>query len=612
MGQQTGGDVTDLPGSSAEDVRRATTLDADHLARVLDASPDAILVLDADQRIVHANKALTTQFESHADLLVMGKPFVRLIEELSASGAFYNSLPHTMEILRDGERRRVAVPDEAPAEAGLTQRRVSQRMALHAAAPSDFETVNGNGHWLQVATRPIEGGGTAIMYRDITAWKTRTLQLEHTALHDPATALPNRLLFIDRLAQELRSCSRERNRSFGIALICINKPRQTERNVGLERAEAILAAAARRIERTIRPADTLAHLEGNCFGCIVVGLREQDEAHEFAQRIQAALAPPLHLDGIESTISASIGLAFGDRSVTDPEALVRDAGTALELAGQDGANGAIAVFDQVMRSTTQTRFQLDNELRQAIRQRTLTLHYQPIVEVDSLRLVGFEALARWPHPRLKDVPPGVFIRMAEDSGMIAPLGRLALDIAAGDLATWLKHDSRLFVTVNISPRQFDEHDLVTDLRMALERHALPTDSLHLEITESTVVENPELVAEQIASIRDLGVLICVDDFGTGYSSLQLLQTMPYDVLKIDRGFVAGLAEGRRNRVIMEMITQLGHRLGMRVVAEGIERHDQLAMIRQIGCNFAQGFLFAPPMTAEAALALVRAGRLDVE
>ena len=610
MGQQTGGEGPSAPEAYSAGAQRPVRLTAAELAAVLDASTDGILVLDAQDRIVHSNAPLLDQFESHAGLLQQGKTLATLVAELSGTGQFYNSLPNTMEILRDGERQRIAVPDDSPAGASLQQRACVRRMAIHKAAPCDFEAQNSAGHWLHVATRPVEGGGMVILYRDITTWKVRALQLEHTALHDPSTGLPNRVLFLDRLSQELRSCSRERNRSFGVALISLDRSRGLESSLGADRSEAAMAAAARRIERTIRPSDSLAHLEGNTFACIVIGLRQQDEAHDFANRIQAALAEPLKFEGGELAITASIGIAFGDRSVSDAEDVLRDAAVALDLAREDRSNGRIAVFDKVMRSTAQTRFQLDIELREAIRQRTITLHYQPIVEVETLRLVGFEALARWPHPRLKNVPPGVFIRMAEDSSMIAPLGRLALDIAAGDLATWLAHDERLFVTVNISPRQFDEHDLVGDLRSALERHALPTDSLHLEITESTVVENPEHVAEAIASIRDLGVLICVDDFGTGYSSLQLLQTMPYDVLKIDRSFVAGLADGRRNRIIMEMITELAHRMGMRVVAEGIERHDQLAMIRQIGCNFAQGFLFAPPMPAEAALKLVRAGRLD--
>ena len=610
MSQQTGGD-----GPSAPEVSRATSrmepaLSAAELAAVLDASTDAVLVLDAADRVVHWNLHLCDRFGDHAGVLRIGMAFKDLVAELSATGHFYNALPQTMDILRDGERQRVAISDDSPDHATAQQRNAARRLALHRAAPCDFEALESTGHWLQIATRPVDGGGKVILYRDITIWKVRALQLEHTALHDPATGLPNRVLFLDRMSQELRSCSRERNRSFGIAIIELDRTRVLDNGSGSDRAEAVLAAVARRIERTIRPADTLAHLDGNCFACIVIGLREADEAQEFAQRIQGALAEPVKFDGLEIPVSASIGIAFGDRSVGEPDDILRDASVALDLARGDRANGAIAVFDQVMRSTTQPRFQLDVELRQAIRQRAITLHYQPIVEVETLRLVGFEALARWPHPRLKNVPPGVFIRMAEDSGMIAPLGRLALDIAARDLATWLAHNERMFVTVNISPRQFDEHDLVADLRSAIERHALPTDSLHLEITESTVVENPEHVADAFASIRDLGVLICVDDFGTGYSSLQLLQTMPYDVLKIDRGFVAGMAEGRRNRVIMEMITELAHRMGMRVVAEGIERHDQLAMVRQIGCNFAQGFLFAPPMTAEAALKLVRAGRLD--
>jgi len=611
MSQDTGGDGSSSAETAAAPASIAELLGSQQLAAALDSMPDALIVLDPEGRIAHCNAACSEIFGAQAKRLVTGKPLATLVEELAATGRFYNDLPESIEIIRSKRRRRV--PLDLPPTPGETaqQHTARRRLAIHALAPCDYEAVNARGRWIHVATRQIAGGGTTIVYRDVTPWKSRALQLEHTALHDPATGLPNRMLFIDRLNQELRSCGRERERSFGVALIDLDNFRIVNRSLGPEHGDAVLAAVARRVERAIRPADTLAHLEGDSFGCIIGGLRQHDEAMEFAQRIQHAFVEPIRFDGVEVMVSASIGIAFGDRSVTSSNDILRDAAIALDAAKRDHGNSSVAVFEQVMRSTSQTRFHLDAELRNAIRTRSLTVHYQPIVEVESLRLVGFEALARWFHPQLNEVQPNVFIRMAEDSGLIVPLGRLALDIAAGDLAQWLVHDPRLFVTVNISPRQFGENDLVADLRKAMERHHLPEDSLHLEITESTVVENPEQVAAAVGSIRDLGVRICIDDFGTGYSSLHLLQTMPYDVLKIDRSFVAGMADGRRNRIIMEVITELAHRMGMRVVAEGIERHDQLAMIRQIGCNFAQGFLFAPAMSGEDALKLVQAGRLDL-
>ncbi|MBT5434426.1 MAG: EAL domain-containing protein, partial [Rhodospirillaceae bacterium] len=231
--------------------------------------------------------------------------------------------------------------------------------------------------------------------------------------------------------------------------------------------------------------------------------------------------------------------------------------------------------------------------------------------IETFRVAGFEGLARWGREGVDAVTPTIFVEVAEQSDLIVPLGRLALESAARELTTWIEHNPDIFVTVNISPRQFDEHDLVKDLKNVIEDFSLPRESLHLEITESTVVENPEKVAEALAELKRLGVRICIDDFGTGYSSLHLLQAMPYDVLKIDRSFISTLDSSPRSQIIVETITEMAHRIGMRVVAEGIERHDQLAMIRRAGCDFAQGCLFAPALEAEEAARVAISGRLEV-
>jgi diguanylate cyclase (GGDEF)-like protein len=575
----------------------------------LDSLPDAILVLDRDDRISHYNSALVTLYGDAATHLELGRSFGDLVAALAETKQRYGQLPESAEILREGRRQRIALPTPNH-RAGPFPDLTVQRLALHAIAPCDYEELTAHGRWLHVSTRLASDGGKTIIHRDITHWKARELQLEHTVLHDPATGLPNRTLFMDRLAQELRRCARDRDRTFGVTLIDIDRYRLINEELGHERATAVLAAVARRLERVVRPSDTVGHLDGGTFGCVIEDLSSQEEAKDFAARVEASLSEPIQIDGLDVEIRAGMGIALGDRTVASGGDLVRDAMTALARA-KDEPGLRAAVFDDVMRSTAQTRYRMDAQLRQAIRRRELRLAYQPIIEVETFALVGFEGLARWGEEGHDAIGPDIFIKVAEDSNLIVPLGRLALDLAAEQLSSWLKHDPKLFVTVNVSARQLGEHDLASDLNRAIDQYTLPRESLHLEITESTVVEYPEKVADALAEIKRLGVRICIDDFGTGYSSLHLLQAMPYDVLKIDRSFISTLDTSPRSRVIIETITDMAHRMGMRVVAEGIERHDQLAMIRRAGCDYAQGFLFAPPLEAADAAKLASEGRLTV-
>jgi diguanylate cyclase (GGDEF)-like protein len=582
------------------------------LLSAIDSLPDAVLVLDSNDRVSHYNAALVTLYGDAARFLAIGKTFADLISELAVSGQRYRALPESANALRDGKRRRVAValPDDNNDISGTTQ--IVRSLALHALAPCDYEELTAEGRWLHVATRQVPQGGHIIIHHDITIWKARELQLEHTVLHDPETGLPNRTLFMDRLAQELRRCARDRDRKFGVVLIDVDRFRIINQDLGPEKASAVLAAVARRLERVGRPSDTVAHLEGDAFGCLIDGVLDERDAYDFARRVNQALGEPIRIDtqDIEIKISITIGIAIGNRLASSGGDLVRDASIALSRA-KDDPGTKVAIFDSVMQNTTLTRYRLDTRLRQAIRRKELRLAYQPIVEIETFRVAGFEGLARWGREGVDAVTPTIFVEVAEQSDLIVPLGRLALESAARELTTWIEHNPDIFVTVNISPRQFDEHDLVKDLKNVIEDFSLPRESLHLEITESTVVENPEKVAEALAELKRLGVRICIDDFGTGYSSLHLLQAMPYDVLKIDRSFISTLDSSPRSQIIVETITEMAHRIGMRVVAEGIERHDQLAMIRRAGCDFAQGCLFAPALEAEEAARVAISGRLEV-
>jgi len=596
-------------GHEAEPFGTSSPKDTAQVLGALDSLPDALLVLDANDRVSHYNAALVTLYGESSRHLQIGIGFAELVSLLANDERRYGALPDTALVLRDNKQKRTDVP--LPDNLGEGPEAVSvRRMALHALAPCDYEELTAGGRWLHVSTRLTADGGQIISHRDITRWKARELQLEHTVLHDPATGLPNRTLFMDRISQELRRCARNRDRSFGVALIDIDRFRDIAQDFGPESAKSVLAAVARRLEAAVRPSDTIAHLEGDSFGCLVEGLSSEKDAEDFADRIGAAFDVPVKIDHGEIEVSIGMGVAIGSRLASSGSNLVRDASTALSRA-KDDPDVHVAVFDDVMRTTTLTRYRLDAQLRQAVRRKELRMVYQPIVDIESFRVVGFESLTRWGDNDVNAVPPSIFVEVAEQSDLIVPLGRLVLELAAADLATWLDRNPDIFMSVNISARQFAEHDLVKDLKQVIDRHDIPRDALRLEITESTVVENPEKVAETLAAIKQMGARICIDDFGTGYSSLHLLQAMPYDILKIDRSFVDSLDSSPRSRIIVETVTEMAHRIGMKVVVEGIERHDQLATARNAGCDFAQGYLFAPPLDANDAARIAASGQIAI-
>ena len=262
-----------------------------------------------------------------------------------------------------------------------------------------------------------------------------------------------------------------------------------------------------------------------------------------------------------------------------------------------------------MRTESETRLRIDNDLRRALKNCELDLYFQPVIDLKAHRLAGFEALARWNHPDYGPIPPDQFIPVAEDTDLINPLGRWALDQAAAQLAKWAAVDANLFVAVNISPRQFIDHDLVADVKEALEKHRVSPANLRLEITETFVVENPEIASLVLDELRAMGLRISIDDFGAGYTSLGHLHTMPYDCLKIDRSFISGMENKRGNRIIVQSITELAHKIGMTVVAEGVETDAQRVLAEAFGCDLGQGYLLGRPVNADQATILVKGGEL---
>jgi diguanylate cyclase (GGDEF)-like protein len=377
-------------------------------------------------------------------------------------------------------------------------------------------------------------------------------------------------------------------------------------SVGHAVGDRILIAVGQRLAASLRPGDTVARFGGDEFGIILDPVSDEGEARRIAEAIASELRAPFSLSGREWFISASIGIALGEPGRVTPDELLREAEVAMVRAKGDPA-GRFALFDPSMSAQTLERLDLESDLRRALERDELRAHYQPIMDLRTDRIVGFEALVRWQHPERGLVPPLSFIGLAEETGLIAPLGRWVLKTACRQAASWralAPAGDPLVMSVNLSARQFTQPDLVDQIVEILAETGLEPSSLELEITESVVMDQSETGVRALRRLRELGVRLVLDDFGTGYSSLSYLKHLPLDTIKIDRSFVAGL-EATADRSIVEAVIALAHGLGIGVVAEGIETDAQRLRLIELGCDLGQGYLFSRPVPAKDAGRLLK-------
>ncbi len=361
----------------------------------------------------------------------------------------------------------------------------------------------------------------------------------------------------------------------------------------------MLKEAASRISACVRPGDLVARLGGDEFAILLEGAAERDDLVRLGGRLLHALEQPVSINGTEVRPAASIGLAFGDAGYRDPDEVLRDADLAMYKAKADG-KGRLALFDASLTEQLGNKLQLEGDLRRAIGDGQLSLAYQPLYQLEPYRLCGFEALARWVHPTRGAISPSVFITLAEETGCIEALTRWAIDEAVRQHALWMRaapHLGDLVMHVNVSGKDLAKPEFVPHVRGVLEHHGLPARLLVLEITESTVMEHRDVALRALAELRALGVKLGIDDFGTGYSSLAYLSILPFDCLKIDRSFVIGMQRSPQNVEIVRTVVSLGRSLNKDVVAEGIETHEQLHSLKQLGATIGQGYLLSRPLSA---------------
>jgi diguanylate cyclase (GGDEF)-like protein len=420
--------------------------------------------------------------------------------------------------------------------------------------------------------------------------KRTEVQLAHKALHDPLTGLPNRALFLDRLGVALDR-SRRTSASVAVLFLDVDNFKEVNDSLGHGAGDRVLATLADRLQAMLRPMDTVARFGGDEFTFLFEDLASEREVVLIAERISRAAARPITLEHDETTITVSIGIAMvGDPNVP-AEAVIREADAAMYRAKELGRS-RYELFDEASRARAMERLELESALRLAIERSELRVHYQPRVRLNGgVAVSGFEALVRWQHPERGLLGPEEFLPLAEETGLVLPIGEFVLGQALAQLGRWRAVSPELTVSVNLSTRQLEDAGLIPTLAATLRGVGADPSGLVLEITETALAEHPELAARAIEGLKDLGVKLAVDNYGTGLGSVTTLKLLPFDSLKIDGSLIGELARDPAQAPVVGALVRLAHALGLSVIAERVETDDQLAQLRSLGCDGAQGFLF---------------------
>lgn len=468
---------------------------------------------------------------------------------------------------------------------------------------------DGHYHWLSLRARPVVGSdgevircvGTLI---DVTEQKSSEERLLHDAVHDNLTGLPNRELFLDRLGSIIALANAQDGVRPTIFAIDIDRFKQVNDELGISAGDTILLTIARRLKRLLKPQDTLARISGDQFGLILLSQRDANRVAAFAEGINKAIMVPINFGQQEIILTASIGLVTWVGEKSSPLELVKDAELAMYQAKRVGGN-RIEPYRPAFRAAGTDRLQIESDLRRALERKELTMVYQPIVDIESAEIGGFEALMRWDHPRKGNIPPSEFIPIAESSDLIQEIGMFALQQSCEDIASWYRALGQIpvFMSVNLSSSQLLRNDLYSDIRSVLTKTGCKAQTLKLELTESVVMQNPEQAARVLSKLKDLGIQLALDDFGTGHSSLSYLTRFPFDTIKIDQSLVR--ATNEKQLVLLRSIIAMARDLDMNIVAEGVESEQDAEELADLGCDYAQSFLFGPPISSSAALKLLR-------
>jgi diguanylate cyclase (GGDEF)-like protein/PAS domain S-box-containing protein len=472
--------------------------------------------------------------------------------------------------------------------------------------------------WVIVGGAPILDAQGAIsgsmgIFTDITERKNIEEQLLYDAFHDGLTGLANRTLFMEHLHLTIERSKRRPDATFALLFLDLDRFKIINDSLGHSAGDKLLKLIGERLEKTLRPGDLIARLGGDEFTILLNELDDKSDAFRIAERIQEDLKAPFDLSDRKVFTSASIGIALSSSGHSQAEDMLRDADVAMYRAKAKG-KAQYQIFDRTMHQNALQQLKFETEMRYALERGEFSLHYQPIIELKTNDLKGFEALVRWNHPTRGMVSPMEFIPTAEENGLILPLGKWILQESCRQLRKWQNHNSlaaTIAISVNLSSKQFLQPDLSQQVAAVLEETGLSPSCLKLEITESHFLDNTEMAIVTMNRLRELGIEISLDDFGTGYSSLSYLHRLPIDYLKIDRSFVSRMEEKKENAEIVHTIIKLAQNLKMKVIAEGIETAEQLNLLKKLNCEYGQGYFFSKPLKA-AAVALVNSAKADFQ
>ena len=441
---------------------------------------------------------------------------------------------------------------------------------------------------------------------DITERKHMEKQLLHDALHDSLTGLPNRALFMDRLDHELKRAQANPDYVFAVLFLDLDRFKVVNDSAGHLVGDQLLIEISRRLEKTVNFTDTVARLGGDEFTILLENIHNIKNAIAVAEKIDQALSIPFKLQGYELFTSASIGIALSSEGYDQPDEIMRDADLTMYSAKEQG-RARYEIFNSSLHDRAITRLQLETDMRRGIEREEFLIYYQPIHSLETGKLAGFEALARWKHPVRGIVSPVEFIPVAEETGTIVALGTWIMERACRQMQSWQElypHKYPLQISVNLSGKQLREPSLLEKIDSILQDTGLSPQSLKLEITESSLIENMEVATQTLLDIKSRGIKLSMDDFGTGYSSLSYLHRFPVDILKIDRSFVRDIRTNKGNYAIVKAIVTLAHVLEMEVIAEGLEDSFQLEQLKLLNCEYGQGYYFAKPLNLKQAECLV--------
>lgn len=550
------GFVTDI------DTRKRAEATLRTQAIAMEASMDGIAIIDRDHNLNYVNHAFLKLYRYRSASDLIGHSWATLYETAEAERFAEDIFPA------------VALSGEWRGEA------VGRRRA-------------GHGFPQEISLTAIENGGAIAIVRDITERTHAEEQIKHLAYHDALTSLPNRLLFKDRLVVAISHAHRDRTK-LGVLFLDLDHFKLINDSLGHNIGDLLLQEIGKRIQACIRESDTVARLGGDEFTILLPAISQPEDATRVAGKLLESIRMPLHLDGHDFQVTTSIGISIFPEDGVDAETLIKNADTAMYQAKEDGRD-RYQIFNAAASARVIERLALEQGLRKALANNEFVVFYQPILELRTGRICGMEALLRWEHPDLGLIPPMEFISVAEQTGLMVPIGSWALLTACRQAQTWARLGfTNLTVAVNLSVSQL-QRELIDRVRLALDDSGLAAEHLELEITESGAMQNPERSIQLLEELRRLGVRISLDDFGTGHSSLSHLKRFPIDTLKIDQSFIHDLGSDRDTAAIVTAIIAIGHKLRLRVVAEGVEFEAQRVFLMENQCDQMQGYLFHAPL-----------------